>query len=149
MYVKIIFQPKSLLSFLIVKEIKNFCELLKALSVINLLYLMQLMHLCNLLSNIFFPLLSYKLYCLPLPKFLLFPLVGGTLSFPDGSAMKNMPAMQKIGIDPWVGKIPWRRQWQLTPVSLPGKSHGQRSLAGYRPWGRKEQNTTEQLNTHI
>jgi len=40
LYVKIIFQPKSLLSFLIVKEIKNFCELLKALSVINLLYLM-------------------------------------------------------------------------------------------------------------
>ena len=38
---------------------------------------------------------------------------------------------------PWVGKIPWRRKWQHTPVFLPGKSHRQRSLAGYRPWGHK------------
>ena len=38
-----------------------------------------------------------------------------------------------------------RRKWQLTPVLLPGKSHGQRSLAGYSPWGRKELDTTEQL----
>ena len=37
------------------------------------------------------------------------------------------------GFDPWVGKIPWRRAWQPTPVVLPGKSHGQRSLAGYSP----------------
>ena len=37
----------------------------------------------------------------------------------------------------WVGKIPWRRKWQPTPVFLPGESHGQRSLAGYSPWGRK------------
>ena len=36
--------------------------------------------------------------------------------------------------DPWVGKIPWRRAWQPTPVFLPGESHGQRSLAGYSPW---------------
>jgi len=34
------------------------------------------------------------------------------------------------GFDLWVGKIPWRRKWQPTPVSLPGESHGQRSLAG-------------------
>ena len=39
--------------------------------------------------------------------------------------------------DPWVGKIPLRRKWQPTPVFWPGESHGQRSLAGYRPWGRK------------
>ena len=44
---------------------------------------------------------------------------------------------------PWVRKIPWRRAWQPTLVFLPGKSHGQRSLAGYSPWGRKELNTTE------
>ena len=37
----------------------------------------------------------------------------------------------------WVGKIPWRRKWQPTPVILPGKSHGQRSLTDYIPWGRK------------
>ena len=45
--------------------------------------------------------------------------------------------------DPWVGKIPWRRAWQPTPVSLPGESHGQRSLVGYSLWGRKESDTTE------
>ena len=44
--------------------------------------------------------------------------------------------------DPWVGKIPWRRKWQPTPVLLPGKSHGQRSLVGYSPWGRKESDMT-------
>ena len=37
--------------------------------------------------------------------------------------------------NPWVGKTPWRRAWQPAPVSLPGESHGQRSLAGYSPWG--------------
>ena len=41
----------------------------------------------------------------------------------------------------------WRRKWPPTPVLLPGESHGQRSLAGYSPWGRKESDTTEQLNT--
>ena len=39
--------------------------------------------------------------------------------------------------DPWVRKIPWRMKWQPTPVSLPEKSHRQRSLVGYRPWGYK------------
>ena len=37
----------------------------------------------------------------------------------------------------WVRKMPWRRKWQPTLVFLPGKSHGQRSLAGYSPWSRK------------
>ena len=41
------------------------------------------------------------------------------------------------GFHPWIGKILWRRKWQPTPVFLPGKSHGQRSLAGYSPWGHK------------
>ena len=45
--------------------------------------------------------------------------------------------------DRWVGKIPWERKWQPTPVFLPGESRGQRSLAGYSPWGRKESETTE------
>ena len=45
---------------------------------------------------------------------------------------------------PRVRKIPWRRKWELTSVFLPGKSHGQRSLAGYSPWGGKESDTTEQ-----
>jgi len=40
-------------------------------------------------------------------------------------------------VDPWARKNPWKRRWQLTPVFLPGKSHGQRSLAGYSPWCHK------------
>ena len=43
----------------------------------------------------------------------------------------------------------WRRQWQPTPVLLPGKSHGQRSLVGCSPWGRSEPDTTEQLPFHF
>ena len=45
--------------------------------------------------------------------------------------------------NPWVGKIPWRRAWQPTPVFLPEESCGQRSLAGYSPWGCKESDMTE------
>ena len=50
------------------------------------------------------------------------------------------------GFDPWVGKIPWRRKWQSTPVLLPGKSHGQRNLVGYSPWGCKELDMTKRLH---
>ena len=46
--------------------------------------------------------------------------------------------LKRHGFDLWVGKIPWRRKWQLTSVFLPGKFHGHRSLVGYRPWGLKE-----------
>ena len=45
------------------------------------------------------------------------------------------------GFDPWVRKISWRKKWQPTPVFLPGKSLGQRSLAGYSPWGHRELDT--------
>ena len=45
--------------------------------------------------------------------------------------------------DPWVGKMPWRRAWQPTPGLLPGKFHGQRSLADYSQWGHKELDVTE------
>ena len=49
----------------------------------------------------------------------------------------------------WVGKISWRRKWQTTPVLLPGKSPGQRSLVGYSSWGHKESDTTEGLHFHF
>ena len=52
---------------------------------------------------------------------------------------------RRCGFNPWAGTIPWRRKRQLTPVFLPRESHGQRSLAGYSPWGRKKSDTTEQL----
>ena len=47
--------------------------------------------------------------------------------------------------NPWVGKIPWRRKWQPTPIFLPGEFHGQRSMVGYSPWGHKELDMTEWL----
>ena len=61
------------------------------------------------------------------------------------------PACQfrRPGFDPWIGKMPWRRVWQSTPVFLPGEFHGQRNLAGYSPQGRKEAATTEMTwHTH-
>ena len=61
--------------------------------------------------------------------------------------VKNVPSMQETQVRSLVGKIPWRRKWQLTPVILPRKSHGQKSLVGYSPRGHKESDTTEQL-TH-
>ena len=59
--------------------------------------------------------------------------------FPSGSVVKNPLANQckRPGCDPWVGRFPWRKKWQLTPVLLPEKSHKQRSLAGYSLWGCK------------
>ena len=54
---------------------------------------------------------------------------------------------QRLRFNPWVRKIPWRRAWQPTPVFLPEESHGQRSLVGYSPWGRKESDTSEHLST--
>ena len=78
-----------------------------------------------------------------------------------GSVVKNLPAMQEMQFDPWVGKmpgrkawqstpvfyprkyVPWRKAWQPTPVFLPGESQWQRSLAGSGPWGCKESDMTE------
>ena len=63
---------------------------------------------------------------------------------PDGSDGKE--SAYNAG-DFWIGKIPWRREWQPIPVFLPGESHGQRSLVGYSPWGRKVSDASEQLTT--
>ena len=52
---------------------------------------------------------------------------------------------RRTGFDPWVGTIPWRREWQPTPVFLSGEFQGQRSLADYSPWGHRESDTTEWL----
>ena len=57
--------------------------------------------------------------------------------------VKNLPAMQETGFDPWVGKIPWRRKWHPTLVLWPGEFHGQRSLMGYSPKGHKESDMTK------
>ena len=57
--------------------------------------------------------------------------------------VKNPPAVLETQAPSWVGKTPWRRAWQPTPLFLPGKFHGQRSLVGYDSWSGKELDTTE------
>ena len=61
--------------------------------------------------------------------------------------VKNLPAkardIRDMGLIPGLGRLPWRRAWQPTPVFLSGESHGQRRLVGYSPWGRKELDMTE------
>ena len=59
--------------------------------------------------------------------------------------VKNLLAMQETQVQSLGGEIPWRRKWQHTPVFLLGKSHEQRSLVGYSPWGHKELDVTLQL----
>ena len=69
------------------------------------------------------------------------------LGFPGGAFGKESTCQCKrhrdSGLIPGVGKIPWKRTWHPTPVFLPGKFHGQRSLVGYSPGGCKELDTTE------
>ena len=63
--------------------------------------------------------------------------------FPSGSDGKESTCQRmRHGFNPWVRTISWRRKWQSTLIFLPGKSHGQRSLVGYSPWGCKESDTT-------
>ena len=64
--------------------------------------------------------------------------------FPGGSGGKASACNAgDQGLIPGLGRFPWRRKWQSTPVFLPGESRGQRSLAGYDPWGRKESDRQE------
>ena len=69
------------------------------------------------------------------------------LGFPGGASGKELTCQcrrcKRHVLNPWVGKIPWRRAWQPTPVFLSGESHGQRSLVGYSPWGCKDSDMTE------
>ena len=70
------------------------------------------------------------------------------MGFSGGSVVKNLPAKagdegKSLEFGPWVGKIPWRRKQQPTPVFLSGDSHGQKSLVGYSPQGCKELDKTE------
>ena len=70
----------------------------------------------------------------------------GKISFFSGSdGQESACNAGDLGLFPGLERIPWRREWQPTPVFLPGKSQGQRSLVGYCPWGPKEWDTTEWL----
>ena len=72
------------------------------------------------------------------------------MGFPRGSAGEESTCNAgRPRFDPWVGKVPWRRKWQPTPVFLPGESHGQRNLTDYSPWGHKELDTTERLTLSL
>ena len=61
--------------------------------------------------------------------------------------VKNLPGMRETWVQSQVSKIPWKMLWQPTPLFLPGKFHGERSLTGYSPWDHKELDTTERV-TH-
>ena len=68
---------------------------------------------------------------------------------PRWSSVKESTCQcRRLRFNPWVGKIPWRRKWQPTPVFLPGESHRLRSWAGYSPWDCKELDRTEHTHTH-
>ena len=59
---------------------------------------------------------------------------------------------RRLEFNPWVREFPWRRKWQPTPVFLPGKSHGQRNLVSYGPWGCKRVRhdlVTKQQHQHV
>ena len=73
-----------------------------------------------------------------------------SFQFWDAKCKLGLPCWLRIHLqcrrsrfNSWVGKISWRREWQPTPVFLPGESHEQRNLVGYTPWGHKESDTTE------
>ena len=63
--------------------------------------------------------------------------------------VKNLPAIQETQLWSLVGKIPWRREWQPTPVFLPGEFHGERSVVGYSPWVTKKIRHDWVTNTHF
>ena len=56
---------------------------------------------------------------------------------------------RRLRFNPWIGKIPWSGKWQPTPLFLPGKFHGQRSLVGFSSWDPKELVTTEHTHTEV
>ena len=86
-------------------------------------------------------------------KFKLHLIASVFVAFQEVPEVKNLPAnvgdLRDLGFDSWVRKIPWRRNWQLIPVSLPGKFHGQRSLSSYSSWGHKESDTLKWLSKHV
>ena len=99
---------------------------------LSALFQVVLYHCWNILSRYF----THTTYsgCFGLPRWL--------------SGKESIYQCRRRGFDPRVGKIPWRRKWQPTPVFLLGKSHGQKNLVGYSSWGRRESDTTEHARTN-
>ena len=117
----------SLSSFTFIKRLFSFSSLY-AIRVVSSVYL----RLLTFIPAILIPLVIH-----PAQHFTWHTLYMG---FPSGSVVQNSHAMQEMwqehGFDLWVKKVTWRRKWHPTPVVLPGKFHGRRSLVGYSPWGR-------------
>ena len=61
----------------------------------------------------------------------------------SGASLVAQMVCGRSGVDRWVGKLPWRSEWQPTPVFLQGEFHGKRSLVSCSPWGHKESDTTK------
>ena len=94
------------------------------------------------------PPLEWDTFALAAPYPVLSSTAGGIYGSSQVAPVVKKPACQcrrdkRLGFDPWVGKIPWRRAQQPTPAFFPGESHGQRSLAGCSPWGHTESDTIE------
>ena len=81
------------------------------------------------------------------------PLPIASLGFPGGAGGKDSVCQfrrhKRPGFDLWVWNIPWKWERLHSPVFLPGKSHGQRRLVGYSPWGHKESDRTEGLTLSL
>ena len=88
----------------------------------------------------------------PSDEWAISPCLSLNWGLPGGASSKESTCqgrrLKRLRFNPWVRKIARRREWQPTPVFLPGKSHGPRGLAGYSPWGCKELDMTEQLTKH-
>ena len=100
-------------------------------------------HHYNIVQNIFIA-LQFSMLCLFIfTNALIWGFLGGTSGKESVCQCKRHEGCH--GFNPWVGKIPWSNKWQPTPIFLPGKSYGQRSLAGYSPWGCIESDTSEHI----
>ena len=118
--------------------------LFKILFPFSLLQNTEQSSLCYMVGSCWLSILNIAVYTPPI------------LSFPSGLAGKestcNAVDTGDSGLFPRLRRFPWRRKWQATSVSLPGESHGQRSLAATVPWGRKESDMTERhscMHTHM
>ena len=74
-----------------------------------------------------------------------FPRAAEGTDFPGAATGKETACQRRLDlrVNPWVQEIPWRREWQFTPVFMPGESHEQRSLVGYSLYCCTESDTTE------
>ena len=100
---------------------------------------------------IFFLMMStFKIYCLS--NFQICITILLTMGFPGDTVVKNPPVGagdgKRTGLVPGLGKFPWSRKWQLTPVFWPGKLHGQGSLGGHSPWSCRVRHNWARAHTH-